>query len=238
MFSSKVVFNSLRPIDCSMPGFSVLHYLLEFAQTHVHSADDVIQPSYPLLSPSPPASVFPSIRVFSNELAHQVAQVLELQLQHQSFQKILRVDFHQDWLVWSSFCPSDSPEYFLAWQFKSINFLVLSLLYGSTLTSVHGYWKKPWLWLCGSLLAKWCLCFLIRFIVAFLPKSKRVLISCRQLSPAMTVKPKKIKSITVSTFSPSVCHEVMEPDAVILVFLMLSFKPAFHSPLSPSSRSS
>ena len=79
-----------------MPGFSVLHYLLEFAQTHVHSADDVIQPSYPLLSPSPPASVFPSIRVFSNELAHQVAQVLELQLQHQSFQKILRVDFHQD----------------------------------------------------------------------------------------------------------------------------------------------
>ena len=56
-----------NPMDCNMPDLPVLHYLLEFAQTHVHSADDVIQPSYPLLSPSPPASVFPSIRVFSSE---------------------------------------------------------------------------------------------------------------------------------------------------------------------------
>ena len=54
----------------------------------------------------------------------------------------------------------------------------------------------------------------------------------------MILKPKKIKSLTVSTFSPSICHEVMAPDAMILVFLMLSFKPAFHSSLSPSSRGS
>ena len=51
-----------------MPGFPVLHQLPELAQTHVHRASDAIQPCKPLSSPSPPDSVFPSIRVFSNEL--------------------------------------------------------------------------------------------------------------------------------------------------------------------------
>ena len=55
------------PMDCSTPGFPVHHQLLEFVQTHVHRVGDAIQPSHPLLSPSPPASIFPSIRVFSNE---------------------------------------------------------------------------------------------------------------------------------------------------------------------------
>ena len=53
------------PMDCSMSGSSVLHYLLKFAQIHVHWVGDAIQPSYPLSSHSPPA--FPSIKVFSNE---------------------------------------------------------------------------------------------------------------------------------------------------------------------------
>ena len=52
---------------CSMPGFPVHYQLPELAQTHVHWVSDTIQPSHPLLSPSPPASVLPSIRVFSNE---------------------------------------------------------------------------------------------------------------------------------------------------------------------------
>ena len=52
---------------CSTPGFPVLRYLPEFAQTHVNWVGDVIQPSHPLLPPSPPTSVFPSIRVFSSE---------------------------------------------------------------------------------------------------------------------------------------------------------------------------
>ena len=55
------------PMDCSTPGFPVLHHLLELAQTHVHWVSDAIQPSHPLSSPSPPASIFSSIRVFSNE---------------------------------------------------------------------------------------------------------------------------------------------------------------------------
>ena len=55
LFSCSVVSDSLRPHGCSMPGFPVLHHLLELAQTHVHWVSDSIQPSCPLLSPSPPA---------------------------------------------------------------------------------------------------------------------------------------------------------------------------------------
>ena len=54
-------------MDYSTPGFPVHHQLLELAQTHVHRVSDAIQPSHPLLSPSPPALIFPSIRVISNE---------------------------------------------------------------------------------------------------------------------------------------------------------------------------
>ena len=55
------------PMDCRTPGFPVLHYLLEFAQTHVHWVSDAIQPSDPLLSPSPPAFSLSQHPVFSNE---------------------------------------------------------------------------------------------------------------------------------------------------------------------------
>ena len=56
-----------NPMDCNMPGFPVLHQLLEFAHTHDHRVDDAVQPSHPLSSPSPPAFSLSSIRVFSNE---------------------------------------------------------------------------------------------------------------------------------------------------------------------------
>ena len=57
------------PMDCSMPGFPVLHHLPEFVQVHVHWVGDAIQPSHPMLSPSPPTFNLLSIRVFSNESA-------------------------------------------------------------------------------------------------------------------------------------------------------------------------
>ena len=66
---------------------------------------------------------------------------------------------------------------------------------------------------------------LSRLVITFLPKSKRLLISWLQ-SPS-AVSPKKIRSALVSTVSPSICHEVMVPDAMILVFWMSSFKPTF-----------
>ena len=59
--------NLCDPMDCSTPGFPVLHHLPECAQTHVHRVSDAIQPSHPLSSPSLLTSSFPSIRVFSNE---------------------------------------------------------------------------------------------------------------------------------------------------------------------------
>ena len=63
------IANSLWPMDCRTPGFPVLHYLLEFAQTHVHWVSDAIQPSHVLSLPFPPALNLPDIRVFSSELA-------------------------------------------------------------------------------------------------------------------------------------------------------------------------
>ena len=82
-------------MDCSMPGFPVHHQLLELAQTHVHRVGDAIQPSHPLSSPSTPSfnlSHHQSLFQWVGSL-HQVAKVLELQLQHQFFQWIFNVDF-------------------------------------------------------------------------------------------------------------------------------------------------
>ena len=77
---------------------------------------------------------------------------------------------------------------------------------------------------------------LSRLVITFLPRSKRLLISCLQSPSAVTLEPKTIKSDTVSTVSPSICHEVMGSDAMILVFWMLSLSQFFHSPLSLLSR--
>ena len=88
-------------------------------------------------------SIFPSIKVFSNESTlQQVTKGLELQLQHQSLQLIFRTDFLYDWLVWSPCNPRDSQESSPIPQFKGINSLALSLLSGSTLISIYDYWKN------------------------------------------------------------------------------------------------
>ena len=84
-----------NPRDCSSPGFPVLHCLPEFAQTHVHWVGDAIQPSHPLSSPSPLAfnlSQHQGLFQWVSSL-RQVAKVLELQLQHQSFKWISRTHF-------------------------------------------------------------------------------------------------------------------------------------------------
>ena len=129
-----------NPKDCSMPGFPVLYHLLYLAHTHVHWVRDAFQTSHPLLLTS---LVFPIMSLFQwVSSSHQVAKVLELQLQHWSFQWIFRVDFLYNWLVWSSCCPTDSQESSPAAQFKSIDSLALSLLSGPTLTSIHDYWKN------------------------------------------------------------------------------------------------
>ena len=97
MNGSSVQFSLVQPLRCvrlcdpmnrSTPGCPVHHQLLESTQTHVHQVGDAIQPSHPLSSPSPPAlnlSQYQGLFQCVSSL-HQVAKVLEFQLQHQSFQ--------------------------------------------------------------------------------------------------------------------------------------------------------
>ena len=124
-----------NPMDCSMPGFPVHHQLPELAQTHVHWVGDAIPPSHPLSSPFLPVFNLSQHQGLFQwvDSSHQVAKVLELQLQHQSFQWIFRTDFLEDWLVWSPCWPRDSQESSSTPQFKGINFLALSLLYSQLL---------------------------------------------------------------------------------------------------------
>ena len=112
------------PMNSSTPGLPVHHQLPEFTQTHVHRVGDAMQPSHPLLSPSPP-DLNPSQpqRLFQRvNSSHEVAKVLEFQLQHQSFQWTPRTDLLQDGLVGSPCSPRDSQESSPTPQFKTINF--------------------------------------------------------------------------------------------------------------------
>ena len=125
------------PMNRSMPGFPVHHQLLEFTQTHVHRVCDAIQPSHPQSSPSPPApnpSQHQSLFQRVNS-SHEVAKVLEFQLEHHSFQRNPKADLLQNGLVGSPCSPRDSQESSSTPQFKSINSSALSLLHFPTLTS-------------------------------------------------------------------------------------------------------
>ena len=132
-----------NPMNHSTLGLPVHHQLQEFTQTHVYRVGDTTQPSHPLSSPSPPApnpsqhqGLFPWVNS-----SHQVAKVLEFQLQHpmniQDFQWIFRTDFLWDWLVGSPCSPMDPQESSLTPQFKSINSSALSFFYGLILTPIH-----------------------------------------------------------------------------------------------------
>ena len=131
-----------NPIDCSMPGFSVHHQLLELAQTHVHQVGHPIQPSHPLSSPSLPTfSLSHHQGLFQwVSSSHQVAKVLKFQLQ--SFQWIFRTNFLYGGLAITPCSPRDSQESSPTPQFKSISSSALSLLYGPIFTSIHDYWKN------------------------------------------------------------------------------------------------
>ena len=133
-----------KPMDCSTPGFPVGHQLPEFTQTHVHWVGDTIQPSHPLSSPSPPALNLSQKQGLTKWVSslHQVAKVLEFQLQYQSFQWTPRADLLQNGLVGSPCSPRDSQESSPTPHFKSINSLALSLLRSPTLTSIHDHRKN------------------------------------------------------------------------------------------------
>ena len=165
-----------------------------------------------------------------------MVKVLELQLQHQSLHWII-----QDWF------PSGLPH--LIFQSRG-----LSRIFSNTTVQKHQpaffmvQFSHPYMTTGKTIaLTRWTfvdkvmsllLNMLSSLVIAFLPRSKRLLISWLQSPSAVIWEPKKIKSVTVSIVSPSICHEVMGPDAMIFVFWILSLKQLFHPPLSLSSRGS
>ena len=139
LFSHQAMSDSVTPTDC-MLGFPV-PYLPEFAQEHVHWIGDAIQPSHPLLYPSPPACNLSSIMGLSNELTVRVRWPKYWNFSFSiipSSEYLGLISFRTDW-----FDPlavqgtlNSSPAHF-----KSINSLVLCLLYGPIVTFIHDYWK-------------------------------------------------------------------------------------------------
>ena len=143
-FSCSVMSSSLWPYELQLARPPVHHQLPELTQTQVHRVSDGIQPSHPLLSPSPPApnpSWNQNLFHWTNSL-HEVAKVLEFQFQHHSLQRTPRADLLQNELVGSPCSPRDSQESSPTPQFKSINSSGLSLLQSPTLTSIHGHRKN------------------------------------------------------------------------------------------------
>ena len=128
----------------STPGLPVHHKLPQF--TKLMSIESVMPSSHlilchPLLLLPPNPSQHQGLFQWVNSL-HEVAKVLEFQLQHQSFQWTPRTDLLQDGLVGSPCSPRDSQESSPTPQFKSINFSVLSFLHSSALTSIYDHWKN------------------------------------------------------------------------------------------------
>ena len=232
------------PMDSSSPGLPVYCQLPEFTQTHVHWISDVIEPPHPLLSPSPPALYLSQHQGFSNE-------------------SVLRIRWPKYWSF--SFSISASSDYSGMISFR-IDWLDLLAVQGALKSLLqHHSSKVSILWhsalfmvqlshpymITGKTIALTTWTFVSKvmtllfnmlsgFVITFFPGSKHLLISWLQSLSTVILEPKNIKPVSASTFSPSIniWHELMGLDAMISGFLMLNFKPAFHSPLSPSRKGS
>ena len=169
-------------MDCSTPGLPVPHHLSEFAQVHVHCIGGAIQPSHPLMPSFPSAlnlSQHQGLFQWINCL-HQM-KILELELQHQSFQWIFRVDLPSDRLVWSPCCPRDSQESSPALQFKP-SILCHSAFFMVQLSQPYKTTGKTIALTIQIFVGRVTSLFfntLSMFVIAFLPRSNCLLISRR-----------------------------------------------------------
>ena len=220
-----------NPMNCCMPSLPVHHQLLEFTQTHVHWVSDAIQPSHPLSSPSPPAP---------NSSQHQsfpMSQLLAWGGQSTGFSALASFlpKNNQDqspleWTGWISLQSKGLSRVFSNTTvrkhkfFRSSAFLTVQLSH-QYMTSGKTIALTRWTFV-GKVMSL-LLNMLSRLVITFLPRSKSLLISWLQSLSAVILEPKKIKSDTVSTVSPSISYEVMGQDAMILIFWILSFKPTF-----------
>ena len=218
------------PMNCSTPGLPVHHQLLEFTQTHVHWVGDAIQPSYPLLSPSLPALNLSQPQGLFKWVSssHQVAKVLEFQLQHQfpSNEHPGLISFRMDWLV--LLAVQGTLKSFLQYRSSKASILRRSAFFivqlshpymttGKTIALTRRTFVTKVMPLLFNMLSS--------LVITFLPRSKHLLISLKLMqSPrAVILEPRKIKSVTVSTVSPSISHDVMEPDAMISLLFNFAF---------------
>ena len=188
-----------------------------------------------ILSPlSPPALSLSQHRGHFQSVGslNQAAKVLELQLQHQSFQWIFRIDFFRiDWYdllafpgTLKSLLQHHSSKASFLWPsaFLMVQFSHPYITIGKTIALTRQTFASKVMFLLFNMLST--------FVIAFLPRSKHLLISLKVATVAavtVILEPKNIKSVNVSIVSPSICHEVMGPYVMILVFWMLSFTPAF-----------
>ena len=179
----------------SMPGLSVHHQLLEFTQTHVHQVGDAIQPSHPLLSPSPPALNLSQHQDLFQWVSssHQVAKVLQFQLQHQSFQwHPGLISFGIDWLnllsvqgTLRSLLQHHSSKASI-FQYSAFFTVQLSYPYMTTGKTI-ALTRQTFVGKVMSLLFN----MLSRLVITFLPRSKRILISWLQSPSAVIWSPPK-----------------------------------------------
>ena len=221
--------NSLRPHGLQNARHPCPSPTLELTQTHAHQVGDTIQPFHPESSPSPPAFNLSQHQGLFKWVSssHQVAKVLDFQIQHQSSQHSGLISFRMDWL---QLLAAQGPlKSLLQHHSSKTSILQCSVLFRVQLSHLYMTTGK------AIALTRWdfvgkvmSLLFnmLYRLVIAFLP----YLISWLQSPSAVIVEPRKITSLTVSIVSPSICHEVMGSDVIILVLWMLSFKSTF--PLS------
>ena len=184
-----------NPINGSTPGLPVHHQLPEFTQTHAHWVSDAIQPSHPLSSPFPPALNASQLQGLFKWVSssHQVAKVLEFQLQHQSFQWTPRTYLLQDGLVGSP-CSKGTLKSLLqhhcskASIFRCSAFFTVQLSHPYMTTGkTRALTRQTFVGKVMSLLFN----MLSSLVITFLPRSKHLLISWLQSPSAVILEPPK-----------------------------------------------
>ena len=186
-------------MDCSTPGLPVHHLLPEFTQTHVHWVGDAIQPSHPLSSPSSAFNHSQHQGLFKwVSSLHQLAKGLEFQLQTEQMISLSNeysglISFRMDWLDLLA-VQGTLKSLLQHHSSKSINSLMLSFLHSPTLTSIHEYWKNYSLtrWTSVGKVMSLLFNMLSRLVIAFLPRSKHLLISQLQSPSTVNLKYREI----------------------------------------------
>ena len=195
------------PMDCSTPGFPVHHQHPELIQTHVHWVGDTIQPSHPLSPLLFLPSIFPSIKFLSSEsvLFIRWPKYWSFSISPSNNYSGL-ISFRIDWLdllvVQGTLKNSPTPSFKAPILRHSAFFIVqLSHSYLTTGKTI-ALTRRTFVDKVMSLLFN----MLSRLVITFLPRNKHLLISWLQSPSTGILEPKKIKSATVSTVSPSICH--------------------------------